>query len=69
MGKCRDSGWDSSGAYIYHYVLMCMLGLYFVIWPAVKKNVERTVEKFVIKMEYGGNSIGFSQFDWVSEML
>jgi len=46
-----------------------MLGLYFVIWPAVKKNVERTVEKFVIKMEYGGNSIGFSQFDWVSEIL
>lgn len=69
-GKCRDSGWYSSGTYMYHYVLMCILGLYFVTWTAVKKNVERTVDKCCNKTGIEVRvSIDFSEFDCISELL
>jgi len=55
---------------MYHYVLMCILGLYFVTWTAVKKNVERTVDKCCNKTGIEVRvSIDFSEFDCISELL
>jgi hypothetical protein len=36
---------------------MCIFGLYFVIWTAVKKNLKKTVEKFCDKIGMGGGGI------------
>jgi hypothetical protein len=43
----KNADWlvgKAGGAYNYHYVLMCIFGLYLVIWTAVKRNVKKTVE-------------------------
>jgi len=47
----------TGGAYNYHYVLMCIFGLYLVIWTAVKKKVENTVEKCCNRNGRGGGAI------------